>query len=573
MNCHKNRIGSLAFEVVSIGFFSLYSAAFGQNPTPKLSVTPAGVILSATKTQQFTVVTAGSAAIPVHWTISPVVGTISPAGLYTAPAAIASLQIVTVMATTTSGPALAASARVLLAATPPSPPAPPPLLATAELLAHAARYVKVITDEPFTWSPQRKACAAMTPGINTTPGVSFNGFSPWAPTSEWHTNVSGAPADPSSVKWINTIGGNQGIVLGATAPIAATDNAGIGRYGMPFHIVAGNQPKVDVSYDLASQPAIAAISTESYPGYADPGPFPIPLPPAIQSTQGPGGAVNYMVPGDKHLFVVDKDNCFLHEFWNTFYYNGRIYAGMSATFDLVGGDHQRPWGWPSSSVSGVPQFAGMARYDEVATGHIDHALAFTAAYQWGRAGFTGLAENHQWNNNNTPDLPPFGAKLRLKQGYDVSKLSPQTQIILNTLKRYGAVYVDGGHPADMYYSTDNNWDWTAMGEIWHVLVNPDNFDFVQTGPIYSFFPGQPPPPAGPAPKIDLLQAYPTTVKPGQPAIIYWSTTGESMRFLSTAGALRTNWAIVHPSVTTTYTLTAQNKDGRVTQSVVVSVQP
>jgi len=324
--------------------------------------------------------------------------------------------------------------------------------------------------------------------------------------------------------------------------------------------------------DLASVPAIAAISTESYPQYADPGPFPLPNPPLIQETQGPYDNFNYLKASDKHIFVIDKDNCFQHEFWNSFWYNGKLYAGGATTFDLLGGDHQRPWSWPSSSVSGVPQFAGMVRYDEVASGHIDHALAFTALYAWGRAGFTGLASNHQWNSGNTATLPPFGAKLRLKQSYDISGLSYQSKVVLQALKDYGAVYVDGGHPADLYWATDNRWDWTAMGEIYHVLVNPNNFDFVQTGPIYSFLSGQPTPPPGAPPTINLLEAYPSTIKAGDPAIIYWSTTGESMRFLTSVGSLRRNYAIVYPTATSTYTLTVQNKDGRVTRTVVVNVQ-
>ena len=39
----------------------------------------------------------------------------------------------------------------------------------------------------------------------------------------------------------------------------------------------------------------------------------------------------------------------------------------------------RPAGWTSADAAGLPIFPGLARYDEVARGTIDHALRFTVA--------------------------------------------------------------------------------------------------------------------------------------------------------------------------------------------------
>jgi hypothetical protein len=78
-----------------------------------LAVSPGSVSLSAGQSQQFKATETGMSA-PVTWSMTPNVGTLSASGLYTAPAAIASAQTVTVIATTNS-PAMTASATINLA--------------------------------------------------------------------------------------------------------------------------------------------------------------------------------------------------------------------------------------------------------------------------------------------------------------------------------------------------------------------------------------------------------------------------------------------------------------------------
>jgi hypothetical protein len=260
----------------------------------------------------------------------------------------------------------------------------------------------------------------------------------------------------------------------------------------------------------------------------------------------------------------------------------------------MGGDHQRPWGWPSGSVSGAPQFAGQAWYEEVAQGHIDHALAFTAMYGYGRAACCSPGQNHQWNSND-PNSPPFGARIRLKQSFWIDNLMPPNQVIMKCLKEYGMFYVDGGHPFDLYWSADDRWNWDAACELSRILMSPENFEFVEAGPIYSQH-GGPNPPAGPAPVINHCEVYPTTVRPGDPAIVFWDVQDETIRFLSGVGALRTNYAIVYPKVAAggtgavrekpdecqppipqpgtpvDYTLTASSFYGRAQQTVTVTVE-
>ncbi len=88
-----------------------------------VSMTPAIVSLFATQTQQFNPTVTGTGNTGLTWTINPSgAGSISPAGLYTAPASIAVLQNVTVTATSVVDIAKSASGTVTL-----QPPPPPTL--------------------------------------------------------------------------------------------------------------------------------------------------------------------------------------------------------------------------------------------------------------------------------------------------------------------------------------------------------------------------------------------------------------------------------------------------------------
>ena len=53
-------------------------------------------------------------------------------------------------------------------------------------------------------------------------------------------------------------------------------------------------------------------------------------------------------------------------------------ASSGAVFDLRS-NALRPEGWTSADAAGLPIFPGLVRYDEVASGHINHALRFTVS--------------------------------------------------------------------------------------------------------------------------------------------------------------------------------------------------
>jgi hypothetical protein len=80
-----------------------------------ISLTPSSQNLFAIETQQFTALSGGIATTAVTWTINPIgVGSVSSAGLYTAPSVIPSQTTVTVTATSTADPSKSGSAPVTL---------------------------------------------------------------------------------------------------------------------------------------------------------------------------------------------------------------------------------------------------------------------------------------------------------------------------------------------------------------------------------------------------------------------------------------------------------------------------
>ena len=196
-------------------------------------------------------------------------------------------------------------------------------------------------------SAQGLSCANMELGQ----GASLNGFVPFPADNAWNQDISRAPVDPNSDAIVNFIG--------ASTPMHP--DFGAGEYqgstiGIPYVVVSGS-PFVKVAF--------TAYGTES-----DPGPMPVPKTAPIEGYPNPGN-------GDRHVLVLDRDNCWLYELYGSHgLKNGNWRAASAAVWDLLG-DDQRPYTWTSADAAGLPIFSGLARYDEVATGAIQHALRFT----------------------------------------------------------------------------------------------------------------------------------------------------------------------------------------------------
>ncbi len=375
-------------------------------------------------------------------------------------------------------------------------------------------------------------------GMSLGQGASLNGFLPFPVDNAWNQDISNAPVDPNSTAIINFIGSSTPL-----HPDFGAGEYGGQTIGIPYVVVSGS-PFVKINY--------TAYGSES-----DPGPMPVPKNAPIEGYPKPGN-------GDRHVLVLDRDNCWLYELYSSYpQKSGSWNAASGAVWDLLN-DEQRPYTWTSADAAGLPVFAGLARYDEVASGAIQHALRFTLQYS--ETAFTPPA-SHWAGNSTNPYAAPMGMRMRLQASYDISSFPPQAQTILAALKKYGMIMADNGSSMYITGDPDNRWNNDDLGTLKQVPASA--FEVVMIDPLYT--PNNVP--TGPAPVISSFTSNPSTVSPGQPVTLSWNVSGASYFVVSPqVGAVRGNSVIVAPKVTTTYTLYGTNAYGRSTKTVKVTVQ-
>jgi hypothetical protein len=138
----------------------------------------------------------------------------------------------------------------------------------------------------------------------------------------------------------------------------------------------------------------------------------------------------------------------------------------------------RPEGWTSADAAGLPILPGLAKYDEVKSGAITHALRVTARG-------TQQAYIHpatHWASNSTdPNLPPMGLRLRLRADYDLSGYHGDARVILEALKKYGLIVADNGSGWFITGATDARWNDDDLNQLKRVPGSA--FEAVDTGPM------------------------------------------------------------------------------------------
>jgi hypothetical protein len=369
-------------------------------------------------------------------------------------------------------------------------------------------------------------------------GASLNGFVPFPANSLWNENIANAPVDPNSDDYINFIG--------TSTPLHPDFGSGLyagQSIGIPYIVESGSAP--------------VKVNFTAYGSESDPGPMPIPSNAPIEGYPKPGN-------GDRHVLVLDRDNCWLYELYNSHLQkNGNWDVASAAVWDLLNNE-QRPYTWTSADAAGLPIFSGLARYDEYAAGAIHHALRFTL--QNSQAAFTPPA-SHWAANSTNPYAAPMGMRLRLKSSYDISGFPAQSKVILAALQQYGMIMADNG--SSMYISgdPDDRWDNDDLGALKQVPASA--FEVVLMNPIYTANDI----PQGANPTISSFTANPQTVAPGSTVTLNWTTANAEYNIVSPqVGVMRGTSVTVVPMKTTTYILYSTNQYGRTTAKVRVTVQ-
>jgi len=370
------------------------------------------------------------------------------------------------------------------------------------------------------------ACKVMSPGQMGN----LNGFVPFNSGSLWNTDISSYPVDPNSASIMSNYVGSVNM-----HPDWGTDPT----YGIPYVVVDGSQSMVP-------------IHLGAYPDESDPGPMPVPAHAPVEGGSGSSG--------DRHVLVLDNYNCFLYELYNASVNgDGSWNADSTAVWDLLGNE-QRPWTWTSADAAGLPIFPGLVRYDEAASGQIQHAFRFTLPHS--SAAFTPPASHEAGSGSSAP---PMGMRLRLKSSYDISGFSGHTQTILNAMKRYGLILADNGSALYVTGVSDSRWS----REIDELKTVPSSaFEVIQINPLYTNSNH----PTGASPTISSFTASPSHVQAGGSVTLSWTVSSADYTIVSPGvGAAGGSSATVTPSATTTYTLYATNQYGRTSATVAVSV--
>ncbi|TMG69723.1 MAG: hypothetical protein E6H81_09725 [Chloroflexi bacterium] len=242
----------------------------------------------------------------------------------------------------------------------------------------------------------------------------------------WHSNIQLMPVHPMSDTWIANMGGPSRLIH---------PDLGAYPYGYQLQVVDNTTLTTRLSFGYADE--------------SDDVPYPFTSTTPIEPAS------------DAHAFMLNKDTCVLYELFDASWNGGRPTAGSGAVFDLK--SHAlRPAGWTSADAAGLPIWPGVLRYDEVARGLVDHAIRFTAertdrSYVW--------PARHQAGAASDPSLPPMGARFRLKSDFGFTGFSPQTQVVLMAMQRYGLILADNGSNFFFQGETSSQWSDQLISEL------------------------------------------------------------------------------------------------------------
>ena len=290
---------------------------------------------------------------------------------------------------------------------------------------------------------------ANAPALAKAPLTSWphEGSCPIFPANNaFNKDVSHAPVDPNSAKYIESIGAQVHLHADFGTPPS---------YGIPYAVVGPHQPRVPIHFT-------------DYGDESNPGPYPVP---PNAPVEGAGQE------GDRHVLVLQEGTCKLYELYAAQRRGTGWDAGSGAVFNLRS-NALRPEGWTSADAAGLPIFPLLARYKEVRTGRIDHALRVTV--QRTQRGYIHPA-THLASGDSDPSLPPMGLRLRLKASFSLSGYHGQALVVLRALKRYGLIVADNGSSWYITGAPDPRWNNEDLDQLKRIPGSA--FEAVRSGPI------------------------------------------------------------------------------------------
>ena len=173
---------------------------------------------------------------------------------------------------------------------------------------------------------------------------------------------------------------------------------------------------------------------------------------------------------DHHLVVLDPATSNELDMWQASYNAGADSWSAGSRYVTA----SNGWGAQCSSgqhclgavAAGFAAFGGVVRPEEIAQGHIDHALFFADPNT--RAGDIACPATHTDGWASDPAAIPEGARIQLDPGFDVDDQAWPTweKVIAHALQTYGAYLGDSG--GSLAFSAEPNLDrgydaWSLAG--------------------------------------------------------------------------------------------------------------
>jgi hypothetical protein len=307
------------------------------------------------------------------------------------------------------------------------------------------------------------AGAAAAPAQPAAPG-----HGPYFPAdAPWYQDVSSAPVDGESAAVIGWL-------------------AGAGGWG-------GGRMQIDFSIEVLAADATTPFQTftktgDFYTPDCDFVPMPLPAGGVLEGETG----YQCVSDGDCHLIVVDRLTSRLYEMWRANLVGSQLNGGclavwnMALTYPPAG----RGQDCTSADAAGFPIAPLLFSADEVAAGHIDHALRFILPNsRLRRLVYVHPATHSTGSTSGPATAPPYGARLRLRADYPIQSLpSAGARVVARAMQKYGILLADGGTIALTAQSdqlTTNKWS-GLLGPLDLSALQVTDFQMVAAGDRFTF---------------------------------------------------------------------------------------
>jgi hypothetical protein len=351
----------------------------------------------------------------------------------------------------------------------------------------------------------RVAAAVAAAGLTVAPAASAGVF---APDSVWDAPLAdGAPLVPGSSGLVAELRRQAGLPGGTWINTTS--------YSVPVYTVGRDQPRVKVTADTPYPPLMDAWAS-------------VPVPADAQPAAG----------SDAHMAIYQPATDTMWEFWAMYHAADGWHAAWGGRMDHVSENPGYFDGSYGATATGLPLLGGLIRPDEMAAGHIDHALALAipqaerGAVVWPAQRGDGVATG--------ANAIPEGTRFRIDPAVDIDALhlQPAARIIAKAIQRYGMIVRDQAGAVVLYAQDPVSLSgdpWPALFNDWpnHLLdglpwqdmeaVTPSRAAFAVATPCPTPTPTPTPSPAptttpAPPPAAPTATpgpvATPTPVKPG-----------------------------------------------------------